>query len=408
MASRGSRRDGRSSASFLLCFVVAFLLGGLCAYGLYPYIQSYISRHTPGPTDATAPPPARSEVSALGRLEPGGGVIAVYGPPGDHILQLRVKQGDTVAKDAVVAVLASQKDRQQERELAQIQLEEAEKQAKAVRQAADSQLAVIKLETENLKSSEAHDLKVQEARIRVLEAQVDQARKQVALLKSLTAGSVADQDVQQRRLALTTAEGELEAARAVLEKTRNTYQQSHALADAKRKSTEAEREQALRRLPLDSLKQSVTLAERRLERTNIRAPVGGTVLKVVGHEGDATGGQPILHLADTGRMVAVAEVDETDVGLLHKWLDRPGAVVGADVTSRALRAAGKEDGLKGRLTGKEQIAGMLARNSLFSLNPREELDRRVIEVRVELDAESAQRAAELVGLQVEVRFHQPP
>src|SRR5262249_60893007 len=113
---------------------------------------------------------------------------------------------------------------------------------------------------------------------------------------------------------------------------KSTGRQWPARAGAKGAGAGAGRAQALGRLPLESLEQSVKLAKRRLERTEILAPVGGTVLKVVAHEGEATGGQPILHLAGAGGMGPVAGGYETDGGLRQEGLQERGEV-SADVST---------------------------------------------------------------------------
>jgi HlyD family secretion protein len=47
---------------------------------------------------------------------------------------------------------------------------------------------------------------------------------------------------------------------------------------------------------------------------------------------------------------------------------------------------------------------MIARNQVFAMGPREDTDRRVVEVVVHLDPAGAAEAARFVGLQVNVAF----
>src|SRR5207253_11410888 len=89
---------------------------------------------------------------------------------------------------------------------------------------------------------------------------------------------------------------------------------------AKRRAAGAEIEQALQRVPLRSLEQALVLANRKAELAEIKAPVAGTVLKVNVSEGDSIGRGALLELAGVKRMIAVAEVYETDVPLLREWL----------------------------------------------------------------------------------------
>ena len=162
----------------------------------------------------------------------------------------------------------------------------------------------------------------------------------------------------------------------------------------------AELEEALKRVPVDSAAENLKIAERRLEATQIKAPVAGRVLKVIGHEGDATGTQPLLQLADTEAMEVVAEVYETDVQDLDAWLSE--SPVPATITSRAL---GKP--LTGEVV-RSQIAHLIGKNQLFILNPREDIDRRVVEVRVDVRSDSVELASRYVGLEVQVEFQPSP
>jgi HlyD family secretion protein len=388
----------------LLVGLISFLLGGLA---VYMGIQRFSVSPSVGNGETASAPVVPTSINALGRLEPSGGVISIFGPLGDRVDKLEVAQGAPVKQDQVLAVLASRTDRQQEARLAEIQLEEAKRQDAAIRSAAESKLVEIDLEIKQLQQGEIDDTRVQEAKIKVLDASVRQLQKELKRLESLKGNTrVSEQELDKQRLALENAEGELASAQAVLEKTRNTYRLNLELARAKRKSAEIERDQALQRLPIASLEQNVKLAERHVELTEIKAPVEGTVLAILSHKGEATGNQPILQLAGSNGMTVMAEVYETDVATLYQWLEQYGAVE-ATITSRAIPASLPEGELKGRLMRRDQIARKIAANRLYSLNPREDTDRRVIQVRVDLDEQSAARARDFVSLQVDVRFQRP-
>jgi HlyD family secretion protein len=295
-----------------------------------------------------------------------------------------------------LAVLASRKDRELERDLVANQLREARAQRTAIDEAGKAKIAVIDAESAQLQSGKENDLKAQDAKIETLTFQRKVARDSWDRLKSLTRPPASTQDLEKSELLYRQADGELTAAQAIRDKTDNGYTQNDALLKAKRSAAVAELEEALKRVPLDSVEENLRIAERRLESTQVKAPVAGRVLKVIGHEGDATGTQPILQLADTSAMVVIAEVYETDIQQLDEWLtDSPGVVT---ITSRAL---GKS------LTGdvqRYQIANLIAKNQLFSLNPREDIDRRVVEVRVDIRPDSVERASRYVGLEVQVEF----
>ena len=87
-------RPGRAWAT-LLAVLVAFAAG--VGGALY-----YSNRNAPSPSrradpDNGTPATPSARVSALGRLQPAGGVIPVYGPPGDRIKEMKpLNPGDTL------------------------------------------------------------------------------------------------------------------------------------------------------------------------------------------------------------------------------------------------------------------------------------------------------------------------
>src|SRR5205823_6234673 len=129
--------------------------------------------------------------------------------------------------------------------------------------------------------------------------------------------------------------------------------------------------------------------------TILKAPVAGTVLKVTGREGQPTGMDPVLQMADLSVMTAVAEVYESDVERLAGWV-RAGPVR-AEVKNPALPRP-----LIGVVKSDQDITRMIARNQVFAMGPREDADRRVVEVVLHLDPSAAADAGLFVGLQVTV------
>jgi HlyD family secretion protein len=128
------------------------------------------------------------------------------------------------------------------------------------------------------------------------------------------------------------------------------------------------------------------------------APTGGRVVRFLSHPGDTVTTQPVLQLAETNKMVVLAEVYESDVGKVRQWLSG-GKPVKAEVDMRVL-SDGKK--LTGTVADASKVATVVAKNILTPLGPREDADRRVVEVEVELDAASAAIAKDYIGLQVRV------
>jgi len=121
--------------------------------------------------------------------------------------------------------------------------------------------------------------------------------------------------------------------------------------------------------------------------SEIRAPIAGEVLEIHARAGERVGLEGVLELGETDRMVAVAEVYETDIGLVS-----PGQK--ASISSPALAAP---------LTGRvERIGHKVGRLDVIGTDPIAKTDARVIEVRIALDQPEAARA--LTHLQVEVEI----
>ena len=394
MTSSGTHGFRSPSTAASLGLLIGVALGG---GGVYMWRSYARDAGSSGQTSVTV---AKTKISALGRLQPRGGVISVYGLPGDRIEKLSAKLGDKVAKDAVLVELASRKDRELERDLVAIQLREARAQRAAIADAGKAKIAAIDAEIAQIQSGRDGDLKAQDAKIAALIVQSRVANDSWHRLKSLERTPVAAQDLEKSELLHQQAESELIAARAIRDKTEKGYDQSAAALKAKRSAAVAELNEALKRVPEESLVENLKIAERRLDATHVKAPVAGRVLKVIGHEGDSTVSQPIFQLADTSAMVVIAEVYETDIQALDAWLGE--SPVQTTITSRAL---GKP------LTGevqRDQIAHLIAKNQVFSLNPRDDIDRRVIEVRVDVRPDSVELASRYVGLEVQVEFQPSP
>jgi HlyD family secretion protein len=377
---------------------VCLAAGGAAGYSL---------RRLENTAPRTVQPPPESEarsVSALGQIQPEDGVIAIYGPPGDRILKFAeaLHPGQKMKAHAPVVILESQKARQKELTLAETQLNQARQQQQAIGKAADAKLEELATETRELDNRKKEELAVQDARMQVLQAQTDEARTQLGRLEGLSGQRVSPTELEQARLAVEVARGQLEAAQAARTQILNTFRRQSELAQVKKKEILAERDQALQQVPVDAAEQTQRLAQLRFDECTLKVPdeVGtGTVLRVQGHAGEVTGTQPILELAAGDPIVVVAEVYEDDLDKLYNGLKKP-AGVPATVQARALEGS-KTKPLTGHVE-PDQVAQLVVHNQMLSLNPRADQDRRVVQVRVLLDPESAERARKFIGLQVNV------
>jgi HlyD family secretion protein len=386
-----------SALTTILVALVAVAAGAAGGYFLAGRL------HTPTPggeAELPAGPASKDKVTALGRLQPEGGVVPVYGPPGDRIAKLYpLAPGAVLKVGDPIAELASRKDRLLEVQVAETQLTEVKTARDAGERAGKQKIRAAEAELNQAKANKVSDLAAIDAKLAYLKVQTDAAGKQVSRLKGLRdkGVTVADEDIEKAELLKAQAVAEQTATKATRDKTQTTYEETEKSAQAKIDAAKAELEEALARAPIKSSEEKVQLAKQVAELTIIKAPIAGTVLKLTGHEGQPTGVDPILQMGDLSKMTAVAEVYESDLARLAAWV-RAGPVP-AEVTNPALPKP-----LKGVVQSEADVTRMIARNQVFPMGPREDADRRVVEVVVHLDAASTTDAARFVGLQVTVAF----
>ncbi|MCP9775468.1 efflux RND transporter periplasmic adaptor subunit [Cyanobium sp. WAJ14-Wanaka] len=144
---------------------------------------------------------------------------------------------------------------------------------------------------------------------------------------------------------------------------------------------------------VEELRESRTSLEKdQVERNKatVLAPFSGTVFKLHVRPGDKVGEEGLLEMGDSSRMGVIAEVYQSD---------RPMVALGQKVTITA-------DGFKGRQVQGQvvEIAREVSRQSVFSGQAGENLDRRVLEVKIALPKEALVMASNLNYLQVNLLF----
>lgn len=138
---------------------------------------------------------------------------------------------------------------------------------------------------------------------------------------------------------------------------------------------------------VDVARAKVQRAEAEFERTQIRAPSDGRVLRLIKNEGELVGLDGLLEFARVQRMYAIAEVYETDIRRVR---------VGQKATVTATA-------LEGPLSGTvEAIRQVVRKHDATGTDPAARKDARIVEVEVLLD--QPQKVASLSNLQVEVRL----
>jgi HlyD family secretion protein len=340
---------------------------------------------------AEVPVPVRVEVVALGRLEPNGEVVRVGGPTGERIQRLEVRQGDVVQAGDVLAYLESYDERRAQRDVAATQLAEAEQRLRATTAYAQAQVREAQSQVDRIQSPAQFELQAQQALVRELEADLVQKTQDLRRFEDLySQGAISQQERDRQRSATRQAQEKLNNARASLVRLEADLQASLRSAQATVQAQEANLPLSQVQIAVDSARQNLNLAEAQLERALIRAPRPGRILRVLTQAGEAIGQDgSVLDLGDTSQMFVVAEVYETDVGLVK--IGQP-----AVITSRN---GAFEETLSGKVS---EIGWQVFKNDVLDDDPAANADARVVEVKVQLD--DGRPVEALTNLQVDVRI----
>ncbi len=343
----------------------------------------------------TAPPVRK--VTALGRLEPQAEVIHLSAPvtlDGDRVAQLLVEAGDRVQVGQVVAVLDSRDRLQAALAEAQAQVSVAQVRLAQVKAGAKTgeiqaqQAAITRLQAER-----AGDIAAQNAAITRWQSEVGNARAEYSRFQQLyRAGAVTASSLDSKRLTAETAQAQLSEAKATQRRSATTLQ-------AQLREARATLDRIVEVRPVDlqaaeaEVESAIAAAKRvqtDLEQAYIRAPIAGQILKIQTRAGEKISDSGIADLAQTDQMVTVAEIYQTDIGKVQ---------VGQQTVITGQAFLGE---LRGTVS---QIGLQVDRQNVFSNQPGENLDRRVIEVKIRLNPADSKRVAGLTNLQVQAAIH---
>ena len=376
--------------------VGALGLSGVIAYG-------GLSRFLPTNQSAVEPAlaaPELAKVTALGRIEPIGEVIRIAAPmtlDGDRIAELRVKEGDRVEKDQVLAILDSYQRLEVAVQQAEEQVEVAKARLAQVRAGAKSgeiqaQQATIQRLQRELRGEQGTQL----AALQRLEASAANARTEYERFQKLyQEGAIAASQLDSKRLALDTAEAQLNEALSSGNRNTGALQSEIQQAQATLNQIAEVRPVDIQaaQTEVDSAIAALKRAETELAQAVIRAPLAGQILKVHSRAGEKLSEDGIVDLGQTEQMMVVAEVYQSDIAKIKVGQT-------AQITGQAFTGA-----IAGTV---DQVGLQIQRQNVFSNQPGENLDRRIVEVKIRLDSADSQRVASLTNLQVQVAIAREP
>jgi HlyD family secretion protein len=344
------------------------------------------------PTAQTAPAKP-TKVTALGRLEPRTEVVKLSAPQpldGDRVAKVLVKPGNRVRAGQVVAVLDA-RDRLQVAVLeAQEKVRNAQARLAQVQAGAKAgELQAQQATIAQLEADLAGEQNTQRAEIARWQAEVNTAQAEYNRFQSLyREGATSASQLDSKRLALETNQAQLNAAISQQNRTANATRQQIQSAKATLNQIAEVRPVDVKtaQTEVDMAIAAAQRAETDLEQATIRAPMAGQILKVHARAGEKIGDDGLVELGQTQDMVVVAEVYQTDINNI-----KPGQQ--ATITGQ---------GFTGEVKGRVYEVGLqVVQQRVFSSAPGENLDRRVVEVKIQLDPESSRRVAGLTNLQVQ-------
>ena len=250
----------------------------------------------------------------------------------------------------------------------------------------DSKRLTLETTQQQLKEEQANLNKI----IAISQEQLIEER--ATLQKLETAGNEQiNETTATRRKTVETLEQQIKEAEANLSKTESTLQRQidEARATLARiaeiRPVDIESAQA----EVNSAQAAVEKAQADLDQSYIKSPINGQVLKIHSRPGEVIGNDGIAEVGNTEQMFVVAEVYESDINKV-KLGQR--ATITSGAIKQELQGTVAEVGLK---IGKKDV---------LDTDPAADVDARVVEVKIRLDAESSQKVAGLTNMQVEVKI----
>jgi HlyD family secretion protein len=432
-----------SLRTIALTVAATTVAGATIFYGMSQFKGNVQSQEI-APETTTVP----AKVAALGRLQPASEVIKLSVPAplkSDRVLELNVEEGDSVRVGETIAILDSHNrlqaalaEAQEQVQVAQAKLEQVKAGAKSGEIAAQAatinrteaqvegdsaaqQAAISRIQAqwEGERSAQEASLNqiqaqwegersAQEASIARLVAESKNAeveyRRYESLLKE---GATSELVYDTKRLALETSLRQVEEARANLDRINGmlseqlneaqvTFDRIENTGSQQMKEAQATLDRIAEVRPVDiqaaqaEVDHAIAAVNRTqadLEQTYIKAPNAGQVLKIHTYPGEEVSEDGILELGETQEMEVIAEVYQTDIGKVKN---------GQPVTITSQAFAGELHGTV------KQVGLQVLQQKVFKDEPGENLDRRVIEVKIRLNADDRQKVAGLTNLQVQV------
>lgn len=375
----------------ILALITALGSGGIIFYGLSRF-QS--QKSTPPPAVSV---PKVTKVNALGRLEPRGEVTQLSAPTsaeGSRVAQLLVKQGDKVTAGQVVAILDSRDRLLAALDQAKEQVSVAEAKLAQVKAGAKTgEINAQKAAIARLEAEQQGDTTAQTATVTRLEAELRNAQTEYQRYESLyQAGAISASNRDSRRLTVATLEQQLNEAKANLNRVKDAKREqlNEAKATLTRIAEVRPVDVQAAQAEVKNAIAAVKRAQADLDFAYVKAPREGRILKIYAWPGELVkNDQGIADLGQTDEMYVVAEVYESDVRKVRSGQR-------ARITSNAF--AGNAIGTV------DEIGLQVRKKDVLNADPVADVDARVVEVKIRLDAAATKKVAGLTNSEVNVEI----
>ncbi|NJK53856.1 MAG: ABC exporter membrane fusion protein [Leptolyngbyaceae cyanobacterium SU_3_3] len=356
----------------------------IAGFGVFSYTVLNSEKSQSTAIASPSPDGAADAVSALGRLEPEGGVVKIASPSAfgtARVSKVLVKEGTQVQLNQPLAVMDEGDTLYASLVQAEAQVKEA--QTKLAQVQAGAKPGDINAQRANVLRASAEIPKAESALL-AANAEVRNAQSEYDRYRQLSKeGAVTASDLETRRLTLETKAQQQDQARQVLEQSGLALEQAKQELNSVAEVRPTDIQQA--KAQVDVAVANFRKAKTELDKAIVRAPIEGQVLKVHADPGEVVGTAGIMELGKTRQMYAVAEVDENYIGKVQ-----PGQR--AKITSYAF---------PGEITGTVDKVGLqISKNEVLNTDPVDKTDTRIVEVKIRLD--NSQQVAGLTNLQVKV------
>jgi HlyD family secretion protein len=331
-------------------------------------------------------------VAAKGRIEPEGEIVKVSSSiEGAKVEELLVKLGDVVTKGQNLAILDTRDRLQASLKTAQSQVKVAIARLEQVR--AGAKLGAINARSANidrLKAELQGQIETQQATIDRWRAELNNATTECDRYQKLhLQGAISTSIKDNICLKKSVVQKELELSIANKKMTVNTLIEELSREKATLNEVAEVRpvDIAFASAEIEAAKANLLQAESNLKLAYIKAPKNGRILKVNTFPGEVIGDSSLLDLGQTEQMYAIAEVYETDISRIN---------LGQKAIITSLGFLDKLSGIV------YEIGWQIGKKDVLGTDPAADVDARVVEVKIRLDARSSQQVKNLTNLEVNI------